>query len=205
MTTRAGELVLLGGELCLDFANTVEPRGTDQPVEFLNTYSDLVAWSQHVDLLTGEEAKRLLHQAATRQAEAEAVHRRAISLRETLYRVFLSIIKARPAKARDLERLNAALSPALARLQVVSYQEGFAWDWRNGDTDLDRMLWPIVRSAAELLTTGALDRLKQCDGCGWLFLDGSRNRTRRWCDMRVCGNRAKARRHYERQQKREGG
>jgi predicted RNA-binding Zn ribbon-like protein len=204
MTAHAGNLVLLGGELCLDFANTVEPRGVDQPQEFLPTYSDLVAWSCHVAVFTDEEAERLLRQAAAHQTEAEAVHRRAIALRETLYRVFLSIIEARPTEARDLELLNAALSSALSRLRIVSLEEGFAWDWRDGDRDLDRMLWPIVRSAAELLTTGPLHRLKQCAGCGWLFLDGSRNRTRRWCEMRVCGNRAKARRHYERQRKREG-
>jgi predicted RNA-binding Zn ribbon-like protein len=204
MTAHAGNLTLLGGALCLDFANTIEPRGVDQPQEFLATYADLVSWSQHVDLLTDEDARCLLHKAAVRHAEAEAVHRRAIALRETLYRVFLSIVEARPAEARDLEQLNAALSGALSRLRIASFEGGFAWDWRDGDRDLDRMLWPIVRSAAELLTTGPLDRLKQCAGCGWLFLDGSRNRTRRWCDMRMCGNRAKARRHYERQRKREG-
>jgi predicted RNA-binding Zn ribbon-like protein len=200
MTAHAGNLVLLGGELCLDFVNTVEPRGADQPQEFLATYSDLVAWSRHVGVLSDEEAERLLH-----EAEGEALHRRAVALRETLYRVFLSIIEARPVEARDLEELNAALSPALSRLRIVPRGDGFAWDWRDGEGDLDRMLWPIVRSAAELLTTGPLDRLKQCAGCGWLFLDASRSRTRRWCDMRVCGNRAKARRHYERQRKRKEG
>jgi len=201
MTVHAGNLALLGGELCLDFANTIEPRGVAQPQEFLATYSDLVAWSRHVAVLTDKQAECLLRQAAAHRAKAEAVHRRAIALREALYRVFLSIIKGRPAEARDLEQLNAALPPALARLRIVSLREGFAWDWRDGDGDLDRMLWPIVRSAAELLTAGPLDRLKQCAGCGWLFLDGSRNQTRRWCDMRVCGNRAKARRYYERQRK----
>jgi predicted RNA-binding Zn ribbon-like protein len=205
MAVSAGNLALLGGELCLDFVNTVEPRGVDHPQEFLVTYSDLVAWSRHVGVLTAVEAECLLHEATARQAEAEAVHRRAITLRETLYRVFLSIVEGWPAEARGLEPLNAALAPALSHLRIVALQEGFAWDWHVQDGDLDRILWPIVRSAAELLTNGPLDRLKQCAGCGWLFLDGSRNRTRRWCDMRVCGNRAKARRHYERQRERGGG
>jgi predicted RNA-binding Zn ribbon-like protein len=205
MAVSAGNLALLGGELCLDFVNTIEPRGVDQPQEFLVTYSDLVAWSHHVGVVTAAEAECLLHAAAARQPEAEAVHRRAIALRETLYRVLLSIVEARPAEARDLEQLNAALSPALSRLRIVPLEEGFAWGWHGGDRVLDQLLWPIVRSAAELLTNGPLDRLKQCAGCRWLFLDGSRNRTRRWCEMRVCGNRAKARRHYERQREREGG
>jgi predicted RNA-binding Zn ribbon-like protein len=205
MTAHAGDLVLLGGELCLDFVNTIEPRGGDRPWEFLIAYSDLVVWSRHVDILTDEEAEGLLRQAAVCQAEAEVVHRRAVALRETLYKIFLSIIEARPADQGDLEQLNAVLSPALARLRIIPLQESFVWDWHGGDADLAQMLWPVVRSAAELLTAGPLDRLKKCAGCGWLFLDGSRNRTRRWCEMRVCGNRAKARRHYERQRKREGG
>lgn len=205
MAVSAGNLALLGDELCLDFVNTVEPRGVDQPQEFLASYSDLVAWSSHVGIVTTAEAEHLLREATARQAEAEAVHQRAIALRETLYRVFLSVVERRPAETRDLEPLNAALAPTLSRLRIVPLQEGFAWDWHVQDGHLDRMLWPIVRSAAELLTNGPLDRLKQCAGCSWLFLDGSRNRTRRWCDMRVCGNRAKARRHYERQREREGG
>jgi predicted RNA-binding Zn ribbon-like protein len=204
MAVSAGDLALLGGELCLDFVNTVEPRGADQPQEFVVTYSDLVAWSHHAGVVTAE-AEHLLHAATAHQAEAEAVHRRAIALRETLHRVFLSIVEGQPSMARDLEPFNAALASALSYLRIVPLQVGFAWDWHVQDGDLDRMLWPIVRSAAELLTNGPLDRLKQCAGCGWLFLDGSRNRTRRWCDMRVCGNRAKARRHYQRQHEREGG
>jgi predicted RNA-binding Zn ribbon-like protein len=205
VTAHAGNLALLGGELCLDFVNTVEPRGAGQSQEFLATYSDLVAWSSHAAILTHAEAELLRHEAAARQAEAEAVHRRAIALRETLYRVFLCIVEGRPAEAQDLEQLNAVLAPALSHLRIVPLQEGFTWEWHVQDGDLDRMLWPIVRSAAELLTNGPLDRLKQCAGCSWLFLDGSRNRTRRWCEMRVCGNRAKARRHYERQRKGDGG
>jgi predicted RNA-binding Zn ribbon-like protein len=205
MAVSAGNLALLGGELCLDFVNTVEPSGADQPREFLVTYSDLVTWSHHVTILTEAEAGEALREAATRQAEAEAVHRRAIALREALYRIFLSVVEAQPVAEQDLEQLNTALSPALSRLRIVPLEEGFAWGWYGGDRVLDQMLWAIVRSAAELLTNGPLDRLKQCAGCSWLFLDSSRNRTRRWCEMRVCGNRAKARRHYERQRKREGG
>jgi predicted RNA-binding Zn ribbon-like protein len=62
------------------------------------------------------------------------------------------------------------------------------------------MLWPIVDAAADLLVRGEPERIKTCGSatCGWLFLDLSRNRSRRWCDMKDCGNRAKARRHYAR-------
>lgn len=205
MVGQAGNLALLGGALCLDFVNTVEPRGADQPHELLTTYSDLISWSQHVDLLSGEQAERLLREAGRRRAEAATVHKRAIALRETLHRIFLSIIEGRTTDPQDLDLLNTVLSPALAHLCVIPRQDGFGWDWQDEDRSLDPMLWPIARSAGELLTTGPLDRLGQCAGCGWLFLDGSKNRARRWCDMRVCGNRAKARRHYARQRKKEGG
>ena len=88
----------------------------------------------------------------------------------------------------------------MARSQVVPTDTGFTWLWAEGGKALDCVLWPIARSAADLLTEGPLGAIRLCEGrgCGWVFLDTSRNRTRRWCDMRICGNRAKARRHHER-------
>jgi len=88
----------------------------------------------------------------------------------------------------------------MGRSQVIPTDAGFTWVWAEGGRALDCMLWPVARSAADLLTAGELPAIRQCQGsqCGWLFLDTSRNRTRVWCDMRVCGNRAKARRHHAR-------
>jgi predicted RNA-binding Zn ribbon-like protein len=102
--------------------------------------------------------------------------------------------------ADDLATFNSALSAALAQSQVIKTAEGFAWDWNAAEDALDRMLWPVMQDAADLLTSSALDRVGQCadDQCGWLFLDTSRNRSRKWCSMKDCGNRAKARRHYQR-------
>jgi predicted RNA-binding Zn ribbon-like protein len=202
MTVHAGSLALLGGELCLDFTNTVEPRWEDQPHEFLRSYADLLAWGQHAEILTREEAQHLQRDAQACPTEAAGVLEDAIFLRETLYEIFAPIASEQPADAQALAQLNAMLSPALARLQILPQQGAFVWEWRDSDSSLDRMLWPVLCSAAELLTSGQLDRLRQCPGCGWLFVDGSRSRTRRWCDMRVCGNRAKARRHYARQRER---
>ncbi len=78
---------------------------------------------------------------------------------------------------------------------------GYAWTWADDPNALDRMLWPLVRSAAELLVTGDLSRVRVCGGerCGWLFVDTSKNRSRRWCDMQDCGNVAKVRRFRTRQ------
>jgi predicted RNA-binding Zn ribbon-like protein len=198
--TKAGTLKLLGGRLSLDFVNTADWHASDHPVEFLTSYSDLVAWSQHVGILTDHQAQRLLKKAARRPGDASAVLERAIALREAIYRIFSAISRGRPPQAADLATFNVELSEALAQSRIVSTAEGFTWDWAGAEDALDWMLWPVAHDAAGLLTSEELDRVGQCadDRCGWLFLDTSRNRSRRWCSMEDCGNRAKARRYYER-------
>jgi predicted RNA-binding Zn ribbon-like protein len=196
----ADTLKRLGGRLSLAFANTADWHASDHPVEFLTSYSDLVAWSQHVGILTDHQAQRLLKKAAHRPEDATAVLKRAIVLREAIYRIFSAISHGRPPQAADLATFNAELSRALAQSRIVSTTEGFAWDWAGTEGALDRMLWPVLHDVAGLLTSAELDRVGQCadDRCGWLFLDTSRNRSRRWCSMEGCGNRAKVRRHYKR-------
>jgi len=198
--TKAGTLKLLGGRLSLDFVNTADWHASDHPVEFLTSYSDLVAWSQHVGILTDHQAQRLLKKAARRPGDASTVLERAITLREAIYRIFSAISRGRPPQAADLATFNVELSEALAQSRIVSTAEGFTWDWADAEEALDWMLWPVAHDAAGLLTSEELDRVGQCadDRCGWLFLDTSRNRSRRWCSMEDCGNRAKARRHYKR-------
>jgi predicted RNA-binding Zn ribbon-like protein len=198
--TNADTLKLLGGRLSLGFANTADWHASDHPVEFLTSYSDLVAWSQRVGILTDHQAQRLLKKAARRPEDTTAVLERAIALREAIYRIFSAISRGRPPQAADLATFNAELSRALAQSRIVSTAEVFVWDWTGAEEALDRMLWPVVHDAADLLTSEELYRVGQCadDRCGWLFLDTSRNRSRRWCSMEDCGNRAKARRHYER-------
>lgn len=200
--TSAGTLKLLGGRLSLDFANTADWHASDHPIEFLTSYAELVAWSQHVGILTGPEAQHLLKAAVRRPAEARAVLTRAVALREAIFRLFSTISHGRSPQAEDLATFNAELSTVLAQSQIIQAAEGFAWEWLGDEDALDRVLWPVVRDAAEILTSEALHRVGQCmdDRCGWLFLDLSRNRSRRWCSMKDCGNRAKARRHYQRSQ-----
>ncbi len=196
---------LLAGRLCLDFANTADWHAGPQPEERLTSYEALVAWSERAGILSGDEAERLLGEAERRPQEAEAVLRRAVSLREAIYRLFAALAHGRPVDEADLAELNAALAAALPGLRVVQEGGNFAWAWAAASGDLERMLWPVVRSAADLLTSADLARVRQCAGdpCGWLFIDSSRNHSRRWCDMADCGNRAKARRHYQR--RREAG
>lgn len=196
----ASNLELIGGALCLDFANTVSTRIEAERREYLTNYRELVAWSQHTQLLAMDDAQSLLHAAAHHPDGAAAVLARAIALRETLYRVFAAVAHAREPQDSDLAALNAVLQQALSRSKIQPSAGGFEWGWAVAGSDLDRMLWPIVRSAAELLTSEDLGRVRQCarDGCDWLFVDASKNHNRRWCSMDVCGSRVKARRYYRR-------
>ena len=189
-----------GGWLCLDFSNTADWRIREVPEELLTDYWQLVSWSHYLGVLTQVEAAQLLQEAEHRPAEAAATLAAAIELREAIYRIFSAISADGSPSPEDLVILNRALAGALSHLRIEQTREGFAWTWADAGTALDRMLWPVARSAADLLTLEHLDRVGVCanEGCGWLFFDTSRNRSRRWCSMQGCGNRAKARRYYAR-------
>jgi predicted RNA-binding Zn ribbon-like protein len=199
----AGNLSLLGGRLCLDFVNTLDWRGTDQPVEYLHTYHDFVVWSRYVGMISDREAERLLRLAEIDSLGGRAVVRDAIELRETIHRIFSTIAGGMPVAEQDLLIFNRYLGTAMQSSEIIQQDQHFVWD-TNGDLEkLDWVLNPLVRSAADLLVSPELRRVKKCGdpGCGWLFLDTSRNLSRRWCDMRDCGNRAKASRFYKRKNK----
>lgn len=189
----------LTGQPCLDLANTIDWRTSEQPLELIKSYADLLRWARHALILTEPEARRLARSAARRPAEASKALKRAIALRETLYRIMTAIAGDEKPRSSDLKYFNGHLSEALARLRIKAEPEGFSWQWEGSETRLDWILWPIVRATGELLASEELQMLRQCpgQGCGWLFIDTSRNKSRRWCAMEVCGNRAKARRHYE--------
>jgi len=186
-----------GNNLCLDFTNTLQDR-TDKPRELLISYGDLVLWSQEAHIITENEARRLNEKAAQHRAEAAAVLKQAIDLREAMYRIFDAIANGSPAEESDLAMLNAALSQSMAQACIIQREDGFVWDWVDKDLALDRMLWVLLRSAADLLTSEERHSVRECasDDCNWLFLDTSKNHSRRWCDMKSCGNRAKVRKHY---------
>jgi predicted RNA-binding Zn ribbon-like protein len=190
----------LGERLCLDFCNTVEREGQIIAQESLTCYSDLLTWSQSAQIVTADQGDRLL-QAATQQPQAAAeVFETAIALREALYQIFSAVAAQESPPVSSLAELNDQLVLALPHLQLQTTSAGFTWGWSDPGLALNQMLWPVARSAAELLTSPEQVRVRECAApdCGWLFVDLSRNRSRRWCDMETCGNRTKARRHYAR-------
>lgn len=192
---------LTGGALCLDLANTVDERASGRPIELLERYQDLVDWGAQAGALTRSEAAALSSDASRRPAAAAAALRRARRIREAVFSVCRAAAEGRPIPKAALASLNRAVVHSLANRQIVTRGRRFSFTWREREhPDLDRVLWAAAASAADLLTSADLARVKVCpgSGCAWLFLDRSRNGTRRWCDMSVCGNRAKARRHYAR-------
>ncbi len=186
-----------GNRLCLDFANTVHSRASS-PHELLNSYTDLLAWGRQAHILSEQAEERLRKKASRQPAAAARVLEHALSVREAIFRIFADQANGRTPACNDIHRLNTELARALGRLCLVPGQEGFTWDWGSQEQELDGMLWPVVRSAADVLTSSELNDVRICaaNDCSWLFLDTSKNHSRRWCDMKSCGNRAKARKHY---------
>jgi predicted RNA-binding Zn ribbon-like protein len=201
---------LSGGALCLDFANTWSDR--DRPEkDRLTGYPSLLAFARQAGILGAEDARELEAGAVSDPSAARAVWRAARSLRESLYRLFSSQAAGREAADSDLAALNLALGDALRHSRIErrhppaagrgSRAPLYAWGWAPAPgRSLAAPLRAIARNAAELLTSEELPRVRECAGdhCTWLFLDRSRSRSRRWCSMDSCGNRAKARRHYRR-------
>jgi predicted RNA-binding Zn ribbon-like protein len=197
INTHASNLRLVGGRLCLDFVNTANNHHLAEPKEHLTSYPVLLAWARHAGALDGPATARLEAEARRRPADAVAELDRARELRAALYALLGPGGAVDPALA-SFNRLLARL-PAGGQLdQAVS---GLAWSWGAGADPLGQPVYPVIWSAAELLTAPERALVRQCagPGCTWLFLDTSRNHTRRWCSMEDCGNRAKAQRHYARQ------
>lgn len=191
---------LSAGQLSLDLPNTLGRRPTAEPIERLASYGHLLAWSRLAGLVNDDLAAALLDEAARRPDEARRVLRRAVSLRETIYDAMHAVVVGEPVQHAALATINAEVARANGHARVVPTDAGFAWGWDEEGPSLDRLLWPVARSVAELLTSSELPLVRECaaNDCAWLFIDTSKNRSRRWCDMAVCGNRAKARRHYAR-------
>ncbi|HSE75955.1 MAG TPA: ABATE domain-containing protein [Dongiaceae bacterium] len=206
---RAGRLPIVGGRACLDFINTSSGRGSDHHKENLKSYFDLLAWAHHAGILTAGDTLELVARARARPAAAHRAFSRALALREALHAIFAATIQRAPVPAPAVAAFNGFMAKTARAERFEPASGGFGWGWSAAQpTGLDRTLWPIVRTAVELLADGPLDRLKACGGgsaCGWIFLDQTRNGRRRWCEMEVCGSRAKMRRYRGRLAKSRAG
>jgi len=197
-----GPFELSGGDLCLDFANTWGDRGRPE-TDGLRTYPQLLSFARQTGLLDTTEAEGLAARAQAEPFAAQAALQVALDLRESLYGIFSARAHDREIPPGDLACLNLSLREALPNLHLGVEGKALVWRWQFDAATLASPLWPLARAAADLLTAEAAAPVRECGGaqCTWLFLDQSRGRSRRWCSMASCGNRAKARRHYHRSRK----
>lgn len=185
----------IGGWLCLDFTNTIGYVPDPDSTNGLRSFADLIDWGEQAGILTPTAAQM------GRESGSDApLLNRALALRTTLYRLFSAAADGHTPASSDLDALNATLREALAQRTLRWTPAGFVWAWNDANTP-QSILWQVAWSASELLVSDQLERVRQCagDDCTFLFIDTSRNHSRRWCDMKSCGNQAKAHRHYHRQ------
>ena len=213
LNTNTAKFKLVGGDVSLDFVNTAGGRISNPQKKSerdyydafysdkLKNYADLVAWSLKAQIINEKEAKNFLRIAQNNPQSAEDVLKRAVNLRESLYRLFKSLIENWLPDPKDVQNLNLELSASRKSQKLYYTKRRYAFEWTDRAAALDLMLWQITVSATELLVNGDISRLEKCgnDVCNWLFLDTSRNRRRHWCDMKDCGNLAKVR-HFRAKQ-----
>jgi predicted RNA-binding Zn ribbon-like protein len=193
---------IIAGELCLDFINTLDNRPVpERRQELIQSYHDLLDWATQAGALSAAQRTALLREAESHPKHAAAVRAKAVELRECLYRIMTAVARNRRVSEDDLGDFNGYLREALSHLELRTARKEFRLAWAENDSQLDSVLWRIVRSASDLLSGDDLESVRECgdDTCRWLFVDRSKNHSRRWCDMRICGNRIKARKFYRRQ------
>jgi predicted RNA-binding Zn ribbon-like protein len=194
----------IAGRPCLDFANTVDWRRAAAPEELLHGYDDFVAWSVRAGTVEPGVADSLEREAAAHPQAAARAFERALTLRETIYGIFCAHAHDEAPRAEDLALVARSYADAVehAELARVTPSSGYAWSFDESSTSLERPLWPLALSAVALLESDGLSQVRECEGrgCGWLFLDETRNHGRRWCVSTACGNRERVRRYYARAQ-----
>ncbi|GEK23291.1 CGNR zinc finger domain-containing protein [Cellulomonas xylanilytica] len=185
---------LVGGALCLDVANSVDGRVLDVPLDYLTTYSDLVDWASRAGGLSAAESTALLARADADPGGASEELDRARALRESVFELFYGLATAGVADPERLAAVQREYTDALGHGRLEPGDDGLRWSW---ETELALPRWLVAQSAIDLATGGSLRRVKACasqDGCQYLFVDTSKNGSRRWCSMTDCGNQAKSRR-----------
>lgn len=174
----------VGGNVALDFVNTVANRlAPGKPVDYLRARGDWIEWVRRAGLASCSRVAVSL--------------RDAVRLREALYRILAAQLRGSAPGARELRLVNRLARRARGNWRLTHGRPAWRWQWA-GAGEMPDPLAQVVAAAAELLTSEELGLLRQCRDahCGWLFLDRSQGRRRKWCSMQDCGNRAKVRRFF---------
>jgi predicted RNA-binding Zn ribbon-like protein len=197
--SRAGRLPQIAGVLALDFCNSTSGRGGSRHQEHLQCAGDLLAWAARAALVTAAELRKA--ERALASLEAAALLRESLALRETVHEAAGALARGRQPEPATLDSLLAVHARCLAAARLKQDAQGYRLAWDGSRDLLSALLGPVAQSAVKLLLESDLGRVKRCGGqdCGWLFFDQTKNGSRRWCEMSVCGNRAKQQAYRQRQ------
>ena len=194
--SRAGSLPLIGDNLALDFANTESGRGFPSHEDHLHEAQHVAQWLKHAKALPAEDANWLRDQISKRADLAADLLTQAIALREAIHDIGAMLGRRGEPPEVSLAKLSALHARFVAKATLAPGVLACNWRWSLRAAPVEAALGPIPLAAVRLFTEGDLHRIRECGGyaCGWLFYDQSKNNRRRWCEMEVCGNRAKQRR-----------
>lgn len=192
---------LVGGHPALDFANTLDNRGSDNEIELLASYEDLLRFAEQSEVIGAADARQFARAAQRDKHSAARILGDATEMREAIFQVFDAASRAQSSPQSALDLFNKFVREAYVHRVLAPQQGGYHWRWSEGTDNPRAVLWAIALHAAQLLASDDLSRVRSCasEKCDWLFLDHSKSHSRRWCDMRVCGNRNKVRRFYQKQ------
>jgi predicted RNA-binding Zn ribbon-like protein len=198
--SRAGSLPLVGGNLALDFVNTESGRGFASHQNHFRDATHVLDWLEHANTIPDDASRWLRDEISKRPDLEEKLLADAVSLRAAIQSIGAAIGRGAAPSEDALADLSAEHARAIARATLAPEADACRWRWSVRESPVEAALGPIALSAVRLFTEGDFGRIKECSGhaCGWLFYDTTKNNRRRWCEMEVCGNRAKQRRFAER-------
>lgn len=194
----------IGGDPAIDLVNTVDWTSRGPEIDRLTDFDGVIRWAGGAGILSAKAASSLRAQAQAKPREAESMYRNAVKARGVLERLFRAIAQGEPA-GDALDDFNRLLGRALQHMRVT-LESGrrstgpLKLGWTGQGEGLESVLWPVLWSAASLIVSEEASRIRICGGpdCGWMYVDRSRNKLRRWCQMETCGTREKSRRRYRR-------
>jgi predicted RNA-binding Zn ribbon-like protein len=192
------DLSIDGGVLCLNFVNTVHDYTAPMPYDYFQNYENWLEWVARLEVLPKSRLKEI------KSAEPEAKEKMLKQVREArsvLHRLFRSVARKEPVDAGVMNAFNLLLSQSLSAVRLCKGDEGPVQDWAWDEMGNEGAIRVITKSAYDLIVEGSFNRIKECGMCGWLFLDQSKNNSRRWCSMQACGSMHKAKKYYYRKKK----
>jgi predicted RNA-binding Zn ribbon-like protein len=189
---------LSAGHPALELVNTLDLRFSGHAVDLIPTYRDLLRLSAQLTLLSAEQARKLARTVG--EGDARRVLASTVELREALAAVLYARLNGGKPPVSQLETLEKHFHAAAGHRRLRAGESHLDWSWSGAEQRAEIPLWKLAQAASDLLVSPDAERVKDCGdpSCRWLFFDTSKNHTRRWCDMKTCGNRMKARRHQAR-------